>query len=337
MKRFLLVALVTVMALGATGLAQALGTRDNPIIWVFPPSTRPQVIEETAKQVAEAIGRATGLYIIPRVMPDYAALVEAFKSAEGNVMGTPTTDQYARISVETKFEAHARLAAVRRGYSFYFSSIYALRSKGYTSIQDLAGKIWIYNDEGSTSGYVFPKKLFDDNKITVGGVVKSGGHTNSMIALLQDQGDFCTGYGSPPEPPAGYEGPKWDYGMDPEMWLWDKANNALYSPELKGTCVDLRLAASKVAGMGTLDEIVTKVGVVATVGPLPNDCIAFCADFPIRVENAIVAAIIVHINSPEGNKLWSNPNFYEWTAVELIDDSYYDTYRTLVGLPNPTR
>ncbi len=337
MKRILLAALVTLVALGATGLAQALGTRDNPIIWVFPPSTRAEVIESTAKQIAEAIGKATGLYIIPRVMPDYAALIEAFKAAEGNVMGTPTTDQYARISVETNFGAHARLAAVRRGYSFYFSSIYVPRAAGYTSIQDLAGKIWIYNDEGSTSGYVFPKGVFDDEGIVVGGVVKSGGHTNSMIALLKGQGDFCTSYGSPPEPYAGYEGPKWDYGMDPEMWLWDKENNALYPPELRGTCVDLRLAASRVEGMGTLEAIIEKIVVLDTIGPLPNDCIAFSAGFPIRVENAIVAAIIAHIRSPEGYALWSNPNFYEWTDVELIDDSYYATYRTIIGLPNPER
>lgn len=337
MKRTLLAVLVATLALGATGLAQALGTRDNPIIWVFPPSTRAEVIEETAKQIVEAIGKATGLFIIPRVMPDYAALIEAFKSAEGNVMGTPTTDQYARISVETNYGAHARLAAVRRGYSFYFASIYAPRNAGYTSIQDLAGKVWIYNDEGSTSGYVFPKKLFDDTGVVLGGVVKSGGHTNSMVALLGGQGDFCTGYGSPPEPPATYEGPKWDYGMDPEMWLWDRENNALYPPELRGTCVDLRFAASRVAGMPTLPEIITQIMVLDTIGPLPNDCIAFSAGFPIRAENAIVAAIIAHIRSPEGFALWSNPNFYEWSDVELIDDSYYDTYRTVVGLPNPER
>jgi len=336
-KRLTLAVLVVTLALGATGLAQALGTRDNPIIWVFPPSTRAEVIEATAKQIVEDIGKATGLYIVPRVMPDYAALIEAFKAAEGNVMGTPTTDQYARISVETDFGAHARLAAVRRGYSFYFSSIYAPRAAGYTSIHDLDGKIWIYNDEGSTSGYVFPKKYLEDNGVVVGGVVKSGGHANSMVALLKGQGDFCTGYGSPPEPPAGYDGPKWDYGMDPEMWIWDRENNALYPPEVRGTCVDLRYAVSQIEGMGTLEEIIEKIGVLDTVGPLPNDCIAFSAGFPIRVENAIVAAIIAHIRSPEGNALWSNPNFYEWTDVELIDDSYYDTYRSLVGLPNPER
>ncbi|HNR24622.1 MAG TPA: PhnD/SsuA/transferrin family substrate-binding protein [Candidatus Bipolaricaulis anaerobius] len=337
MKRLTLAVLVVTVALGATGLAQALGTRDNPIIWVFPPSTRAEVIEATAKQIVEDIGKATGLYIVPRVMPDYAALVEAFKAAEGNVMGTPTTDQYARISVETNFGAHARLAAVRRGYSFYFSSIYVPRAAGYTSIHDLNGKIWIYNDEGSTSGYVFPKKYLEDNGVVVGGVVKSGGHPNSLIALLKGQGDFCTGYGSPPEPPAGYDGPKWDYGMDPEMWIWDRENNALYPPEVRGTCVDLRYAVSQIEGMGTLEEIIEKIGVLDTVGPLPNDCIAFSAGFPIRVENAIVAAIIAHIRSPEGKALWSNPNFYEWTDVELIDDSYYDTYRSLVGLPNPER
>lgn len=337
MRKALLVALVGLVVLGATGLAQALGTRDNPIIWVFPPSTRPQVIEETAKKIAEDISKATGLYIVPRVMPDYAALVEAFKSAEGNVMGVPTTDQYARISVATNFETHARLAAVRRGYSYYFTSIYALREKGFTSIQDLSGKVWIYNDEGSTSGYVIPKKVFELNGVTVGGVVKSGGHTNSMIALLEGQGDFCTAYGSPPDAPAWMKekGVRWEWGDDPELMIWDRWNNDLYRPDLRWACVDLRLAASKIPGYGTIEDLMRKVAVVAVIGPIPNDCIAFSPGFPKDLEDTLVAAIVAHIRSPEGKQLWSNPNFYEWTDVEEITDDYYRDYRTWVGLPNP--
>ena len=175
MKRFLILVLVGLV--GLVNLAQELGTRENPIIWVFPPSTQPALIEEVAKKIAADIGRMTGLFIVPKVMPDYAALIEAFKAAEGNVMGVPTTDQYARISVETNFETTPRLAAVRYGYPYYFSSVYAPREKGFATAQDLNGTVWIYNDEGSTSGFKLPKMLFDKEGITFKGVVKSGGHT----------------------------------------------------------------------------------------------------------------------------------------------------------------
>lgn len=215
MRRILAMALIALMGLGVIGFAQDLGTRGNPIVWVFPPSTSPGVIEQIATNIAADISEATGLFIEVSVMPDYAALIEAFKAADGNLMGVPTTDQYANISVETNFETTPRLAASRYGFNFYYCSIYAWRDSGINSIEDLAGKVWIYNDEGSTSGYVLPNLEFQLRGIEVGGVVKTGGHTNSITALLDKQGDFCTSYGSPPVPPSGWEGPSWDYGMDP--------------------------------------------------------------------------------------------------------------------------
>lgn len=334
MKRTLLAVLV--LALGATGLAQALGTRGNPIIWVFPPSTRPTVIQDIATQIVIDIGRMTGLYIVPRVMPDYASLIEAFKAARGNVMGVPTTDQYARIAIETNYQTTPRLAAVRQGYSYYFAAIYAWRDSGIKSIEDLQGKIWIYNSEGSTSGYVIPNMVFEARGITFAGVVKSGGHTNSMIALMEKQGDFATGYGSPPTPPAGYVGPRWEFGDDPEKWIWDRERNALYPPELRGEIRDMRYALAGTGLYGDYWDIVEKIGIVDVIGPMPNDCIAFSPGFPQDLQDILVAAILEHIRG-EGYALWSNRNFYEWYDAEEIDDSYYDAYRRLVGLPVPER
>jgi len=333
MRRFLVLALV--LGLGVVGFAQDLGTADNPIIWVFPPSTSPGVIETIAAEIAADISEATGLFIDVSVMSDYAALIAAFVGADGNLMGVPTTDQYAQISVETNFETTPRLAASRYGFNYYYSSIYAWRDSGISSIEDLAGKTWIYNDEGSTSGYVLPNLEFQLRGIEVGGVVKTGGHTASITALLDKQGDFCTSYGSPPIPAAGWAGPSWDYGMDPEMWLWDRYNNALFEGDFYGICVDVRSAAAKTELYGTIHEIVEKIGVVATVGPVPNDCIAFCPGFPTDVADVIVAAIEAHIETDEGAALWGDAEFYEWTGVAPISDSYYVNYRTLVGLPNP--
>jgi len=335
MRRVLVLTLIAIMGLSVVGFAEDAGTRNNAIVWVFPPSTSPGVIETVATAIAADIGVATGLFIEVSVMPDYAALIEAFKAADGNLMGVPTTDQYARISVETNFETTPRLAASRYGFNYYYSSIYAWRDSGINSIADLNGKTWIYNDEGSTSGYILPNMLFEQSGLSFAGVVKTGGHTNSITALLDKQGDFCTSYGSPPNPPSGWTGATWDYGMDPEMWLWDHDNNALYEGDLYGSCVDVRRAAAKTELYGTLDEIVERIGVVGTVGPVPNDCIAFCPDFPTDIADILVDAITAHVRSEEGQVLWGDPEFYEWTDVSPIDDSYYVNYRSLVGLSNP--
>lgn len=338
MKRILLAALVALVALGATGLAQALGTRDRPITMLFVPSTNVAVIQEVAPKIAEALSKITGLVIRPVIAADYSAMIEAMIAAKGDTFGIPATDQYVRIT-DANPGVHARLASVRNGYTYYFASIYALREAGYTSINDLQNKVWLFASRRSASGYVIPSGFFKaEGVVTVEKDV--GSHTKAMIALLEGQGDFCTGYGSPPLPPAGYEGPKWDLeaGMDPDLWLWDKETNGLVPEGERGECRDVRWAiATETKVYGDIWQLVEKIGVVATVGPIPNDCIAFSAGFPEGLENRIVTAIIQHIATPEGFALWSRPGFYEWSNVMLVEDSYYDGYRSWVGLKVPER
>lgn len=335
--KILVLALCLCLATSAIGFSQALGTRENPIIWLFPPSTKAAVIQASADQIIAAVGTATGLYFEARVMPDYPSLNLAVATATGNVMAVPATDQYVRIAEMTNYAASPRLAAVRNGYTYYFASVYALRSNGFTSLADLQGKVWIYNSEGSASGYVIPSMVFSAQGITFSNVVKSGGHTASMTSLLEGRGDFCTAYGSPPVPPAGWTGPRWEIGDDPEMWLWDRWHQALPREGYYGSCVDVRLAASTSGTYGSLNDIVTKVAVIATIGPIPNDCIVFAPGFPKNLEDAIVEAIRNHIHSPAGLAIWNNPNFYQWSDVIDVNDAYYDSYRAMVGLPIPTR
>ena len=261
-------------------------------------------------------------------------MIEAFAASEGDTFGMPTTDQYIRIYDRTNGNVTPRLGSVRYGYAFYFASIYARRDSGIKSLADLQGKVWIYNETGSTSGYVFPNMVFNNNGITFSNVVESGGHTNSMVALIEGQGDFCTGYGSPPNPPAEWSGDKWQWGDDPELWIWDRWNNDLFRPALRGSCVDLRLAVSNLYDE---DTVLREIGVVDTIGPIPNDCMAFGPDFPKDLQDQIVDAVKAQFQDPTMKAAWGDKNFYEWTAVQDIDDSFYDGYREILGLPIPKR
>lgn len=329
--------------LGVLGFAQELGTPERPITMLFVPSVKVDVIQEVAPKIAEALSQTTGLVIKPVIAADYAAMIEAMIAAEGDAFGVPTTDQYARITKENP-GVHARLAAVRYGYPYYFASVYALRERGFKSVEDLEGKVWAFGSTRSTSGYVIPKGYFQSLGLEFAEEKAVGTHANALIAVLEGQADFCTGYGSPPNPPASIAaalkeaGWRWEYGMDPELWLWDRWNNDLFPEGLRGECVDLRAAiAEEVKVYGDIWDLVRKVGIVATVGPMPNDCIAFAAGFPKDLEDKIVGAIIDHIRSPEGSKLWSRKGFYEWSDVAEIDDSFYDFYRQAVGYPVPQR
>ncbi|MEF8799035.1 MAG: PhnD/SsuA/transferrin family substrate-binding protein [Candidatus Bipolaricaulota bacterium] len=334
---FVLVLAVGLLSVGA--LSAELGTKKNPVQWLFPPSTNATVIEDVANEIAKDLFEMTGIYIEPHVTADYAALIEAVKAADGDTMATPTTNQYATLYQETNGGVHPRLAAVRYGYPYYFCSVYAWRDDmdyqptTEEALEVLEGKTWIYNDVGSTSGYVVPKKVFDNHGVEINDKVESGGHTASIIALLEKRGDFATSYGSPPTPPDGVYF-DWEYGDDPEIWIWNHALDKLYPEEVRGKIYDTRYAAGD-TGMYDYWEVIKKIGVVATFGPMPNDALTFVNDFPDEMEDKIVEAVVEHIRTEEGAELWGDSNFYEWTDVERITDDYYDGYRELVGYPVP--
>ncbi len=334
MRRLLALTLVAVAVFGIIGSAQELGTQDYPITMLLVPSTEAAVVEDAGEAIADALYDLTGLYVEAVITSDYRAFIEAFRTAEGDVFGIPTTSQYIEIFAETEGAVEVALASVRRGYNYYFSTVYALRDSGIETLEDLNGKTWIYNDAFSTSGYKTPLILFEENGIEVGGTVETGGHTASMIALLQGQGDFCTGYGSPTDAPAALKemGIRWEWGDDPELLLWDRYNNALVREEIRWEGVDLRLSVAE-----DYPDVWETVGVVAVAGPLANDCIAFAGGFPADLKAQLVQALQDHIHSPEGLAVWNNPNFYEWSDMAPITDAFYDYNRILLGYPVPDR
>jgi len=334
MRNVLALTLIAVLAIGVVGFSQPGSSPDEPIYMLLVPSTEGATVEETGQQIAEAIFELTGLYIVSSLQADYTAMIEAFAASEGDTFGIPTTDQYIRIYDRTGGNVSPRLGSERYGYSWYYASLYARRDSGIKGLEDLNGKVWIYNDTGSTSGYVFPNMVFEQNGIEFSNIVTTGGHVNSMVALIEGQGDFCSGYGSAPGAPSDWTGDKWDFGDDPEMWLWDRWNNQLFRPEFLGTCYDLRRA---VKSTYDFDTVLTDIGVVMNIGPIPNDCLAFGPDFPVDIADIIVEAIKTHIATDEGAALWGDPSFYEWTAVADIDDSFYDGYRAIIGVPIPER
>lgn len=336
--RRLVVAMVALAIVGlVTGgvLGQQLGTKEKPIQMLFPPSTNTSVIQASADAIVNYIFQETGLYVVPRVAADYAAGVEAFRTAQEDVFGIPTTTMYLDIYKATNGGVYPVMAAVRKGYTFYFSSFYALRSKGYTSIQDLAGKIWIYNDRGSASGYKYPKVALDEAGVVPNPqTIETGGHPASLAALLQGQGDFCTSFGSPPIAPQCLrdQGIQWNWGDDPELMVWDRYNNALVRDGLRWACEDLRFSVLK-----DYPDVFAKAGIVAVVGPIPNDCLAFVSNFPADLKDKLVAALVKHISTPEGFAIWNNAKFYQWSGMQPVTDEYYDIARKALGYEVPKR
>jgi len=328
-----MVSTVNIGGVGTVSAQQAeLGTKDHPIYLLLVPSVEAPVIQASGDAIAQALYDHTRLYVEAHMTADYAALIEAMRTAEGDTFAIPTTAQYVEIYDQTDGGVDVALASVRRGYTYYFASFYAPREKGFKSLEDLNGKIWCYPDPGSTSGYKLPKIVMEEHGIQAGGTVETGSHVNSMVALIQGQCDFATGYGSPPDAPQWMkdQGVRWEWGDDPELMIWDRWNNKLFREGLRWEGVDLRHAVED-----EYPDVWEKIGVVGVAGPLANDCIAFAKGFPGEKLHTIADALQWHIHTPEGAAVWGDPKFYEWSDMAPITDDYYNLVRKLLGYPVP--
>jgi len=283
-----------------------------------------------AADIADDLSELTGFDIEVIVSADLVQYLAYLESSQGDVFTIMTTDRYLEAYEQTDGDLSPRLASVRHGYPYYYASVYARRDSGIETLDDLDGKVWIYNDTGSTSGYVFPNMILEREGIDLAGIVTSGGHTNSMVALIEGQGDFCTGYGSAPGAPEGWSGDRWEFGDDPEAWIWDREHQDLFPEDERGTCTDLRRAVDDM-----YESVLHDIGVVMNIGPIPNDVLVFGPGFSTDVADYIVEAIKAHIATEDGQALWSNYAFHEWTGVADIDDTFFDGYRALLDIPAP--
>jgi len=339
MRRLLVAALIAVVAFSVIGFAQELGTRERPIYMLLVPSTESSTVEVNGGLIAQALSEHTGLYIEASVAADYTAMIEAMAASDGDTFGIPASVQYLGIYDRTGGNCSIRLASVRYGEPSYYGAIYVRRDSGIESIIDLHNKVWVYNDVTSGSGYVIPKQMFDSLGIVPADVIETGGHTNTIAALYEGQGDFATAYYSKPTPPADWMGTTWEYGDYIERWVWDPHNEEVYTEDLSSTCRDVRRALRSTYDFA---DVVREIKVLMLEGDeIPNDGICFGPNFPKDVEDTLVDAIKWHIGTQAepgpGNALWADENFYEWNEVTDVTDAFYDSLRITLLIPIPER
>ncbi|MGA9533626.1 MAG: PhnD/SsuA/transferrin family substrate-binding protein, partial [Anaerolineales bacterium] len=98
----------------------ALGTADNPVVWVLTPSQDTQTVLAGAEGIAQYIEDQTGIVIDSFVATDYTSQVEAMCSGEAD-MGAINTFGYVRAA--DRGCADAALASERFGSTSYAGQI----------------------------------------------------------------------------------------------------------------------------------------------------------------------------------------------------------------------
>ncbi len=168
----------------------ALGTEENPFVFVFVPSGDADVILASATAITDVVSEKTGLVIESQVPVSFIAAVEAMCAGEAHA-GALNTFSY--VLAHERGCADVDLVSERFGSTFYTGQIITRADSGITSIEDLAGKTFCRPDPDSTSGWIIPSIAMRAAGINpdtdLAEVIDAGGHTGVVRAVYNGDCD----------------------------------------------------------------------------------------------------------------------------------------------------
>lgn len=187
----LVIALAGLMSLIATG-AVADWRADFPKI-VFGPVSSEDLDTKTKRwtPMADYLAEALGVDVELRYASDYAGILQAMDVGEVHIAsfgGGPYATAWDMLDGDLEPLA---MTTGTDGTKGYYSVVIAPADSEMESIDDIEGKSIAFSDPNSTSGYLVPSfYLRREGKLEdfVGSVNFSGGHENSILAMLR--GDY---------------------------------------------------------------------------------------------------------------------------------------------------
>ncbi|RMG90408.1 MAG: phosphate/phosphite/phosphonate ABC transporter substrate-binding protein [Chloroflexi bacterium] len=304
-----------------------LGSEERPIKVLFVPSVETDVIISGGEVLAQALEDATGLKFEVSVPTSYAATIEEMCASPEDTIGFIPAQGY--VLANRRCGVTVGAAAVRFGLSWYAAQFVVRTDSGIETLEDLNGKTWGIPDFGSTSGYLYPLAMMTEMGIEPGEIIETGGHGNAMLAVYNGDVDFATAFFSPPLLPDR----RWVYGVDdPEIWR--QAGESPVRTEEGRTYVaggpdagGYRILDARATVIDTAPDIFDVTKIIALTDQIPNDTVSFGPQFPLGLADQIVDALVAFTASDACAESICSDDFYNWTGLEPVSDSFYDPVR----------
>lgn len=276
------------LAMSATVMAEdKLGTRDNPVKIFFTPSVDANTIATNSTSFLKFMEKETGLYFKSGIPSNFIAVVEAFGSNRADVA---VMNSFGYLLANTKFGAEAKLKALRHGKDYYAGAIYVSEKSGIKDIKGLAGKKFAFTDASSTSGYLYPLKIFKDAKVTLGNTTFAGKHDNVITMIYNGQVD---------------------------------GGAAFFSDAFDGKIKDARERV-----MTQFPDVEQKVKVLKITDKIPNDPFVFRKGIPADVTKKIIDALNKYLATEEGKTVFKN--IYAIDGIVPATNKDYDSLRKVI-------
>ena len=276
---------------GLVGCQEAeLGSKDNPVKMYFTPSVDAESITSNSVEFLQFLEKETGYFFKSGVPASYVAVVEAFGSNRADIA---VMNSFGYLMANRKYGANARLATIRYGEDHYRGQIITHVDTGIKSIKDLNGKKFAFTDAASTSGYMFPLKILNENKVKLGGQVFAVKHDVVATMVYQKQVDAGATYYSPPS----------ESGK-------------------------IRDARARI--ITQFPDIAEKVKIIAITEPIKNDPFVFRNGVSEEMTNKIITAIKKFLSTEKGKHIFET--IYGVEAVVDAKNEDYDGLRKMVEI-----
>src|SRR4026207_362073 len=166
----------------------------------FGPSADAAQVMQNAQPVVEILRKELGMEIQPFVATDYTGVVEALRANKLDVAFL-TPAYYVLAKNETNVKVV--LKSERKGIPAYCAAIITRADRGIKTLEDLRGKTFAFGDSLSTTGHVFPRKMFKEHGIDpvrdFNQVLYSGGHDATVLAVFNGKVDAGATYANSPD------------------------------------------------------------------------------------------------------------------------------------------
>ena len=166
----------------------------------FVPAEDAQQVMQNAQPIVDILQKQLGMEIQPFVAADYTGVVEALRVNKLDIAFlTPASYVLAKNEANVK----VILKSERKGIASYYAAIITRADSGIETLDDLRGKTFAFGDALSTTGNIFPRKMFKERGIDpvrdFKQVLYSGGHDATVLAVLNGKVDAGATYANSPD------------------------------------------------------------------------------------------------------------------------------------------
>jgi phosphonate transport system substrate-binding protein len=158
------------------------------------PSLEAEELISSAEELLPLLEVETGLHFEAFVAPSYVGIVEAMSIDKVHVAWLPPM---AYVFASERNNDRVILKVVRDGKSTYRGQVVVLADSDIESIADLKGRRVAFVEQGSSSGYLYPRTLLADGGVSeddLGEVKFAGSHDAAVLALLNDSVDAACSF-----------------------------------------------------------------------------------------------------------------------------------------------